>query len=134
MKMMQRDLGRTVEPDRHDARARSNRSVAGHAVMLPCPRTHVPRQDAIEGDGYASGQADLAAMGMAGEEEIEIGMCRLPVDFRCVREQDRERAGRNLARRLLDAVRAVEMRIVDAGEMNAIVPALDRLLLVEQHS
>src|SRR5512145_2805143 len=60
-------------------------------------------------------------------------MRRLPVDFRRVRQENREGVMRDAVRGLLDIFHAVEMRVVDTGKMNGRATTLDLFLLVEQH-
>ena len=62
--MTQHDLGRTIDARRHDGDACTGRGVADHAVMIESAVPHRTRQDAIERDRNAAGQADLAAMGV----------------------------------------------------------------------
>ena len=73
-------------------------------------------------------------MGVACQEDVEIGMRRLPVDLRRVRQQNREGVMRDAVCGLLDIVHAIEMRVVDAGKMNGWAAALDLHLLVERLS
>ena len=74
-----------------------------------------------------------ATMSVASQEDVEIGMRRLPVDFGRMRQENREGVVRDALRRLLDIIHAVEMRVVDASKMNGRASALDLLLFIEQH-
>ena len=123
--MMQRDLRRAVEARRHDADTSACRGVANHVVMLEAALPHGARQDAVERDGSAAGQAHLATMSVACQEDVEIGMRRLPIDFGRMRQENREGVVRDALRRLLDIIHAVEMRVVDASKMNGRASALD---------
>ena len=57
-------------------------------------------------------------MGMAAEQQVEIGVGGLAIDLRRVRQEDGELVVRDLRGRLLDVVHAVVMGVVDAGEMD----------------
>ena len=72
-------------------------------------------------------------MRVAAQQEIEIGMDGLAIDFRRVRNENREFVRRHARGCLLDIVHAVEVSIVDAGDVNPLVAALDRHGLVEQN-
>src|ERR1700687_1945303 len=114
-KAVQGDLGWTVEAYGHDARSSTHRRVADHVVMLPGPSPHPSRQRRPERDRDPSRQADLAAVGMAAQHQIEIGVGRLAINFRGVRQQNRELTIRYLQRRFFDVVHPIEMRVVDSG-------------------
>ena len=72
-------------------------------------------------------------MGMAAQQEIEVGMGSLPIHFRRVRDQNRKLVVGYRGSRLLDVVHSVEMGIVDAAEIEALAAALNNVALVEQH-
>ena len=58
----------------------------------------------------------------------------LAVDLRRVRQQDRELATWDRSRRLLDIVDAVEVRIVDPGQMQPGTILLDHVGFVQEHA
>ena len=60
-------------------------------------------------------------MGVSAQQQTEIGMGRLLINFRRVRKQDRERVARYPGTGLFDVVRTVEMRIVDACDIYALI-------------
>jgi hypothetical protein len=91
------------------------------------------RQDRIKCDGDGAGQADLAAVGMAAQQQIETGVRRLAIDLRRVRQEDGEPVVGNIGRCLFDVVDAIIMRIVDAGQVDRFTVARNGLALVEQH-
>ena len=51
-----------------------------------------------------------------------------------MRQQNRESIARNWRGGFADVVGAIEMRVIDAGEIDRLVAARDRLALVEQHA
>ena len=102
-------------------------------MIFPSAGAHGARQDRIKRDRDAARKADLAAMGMAAQQEIEVGMGSLPIHFRRVRDQNRKLVVGYRGSRLLDVVHSVEMGIVDAAEMKALAAALNNVALVEQH-
>ena len=73
-------------------------------------------------------------MGVSGEQHIKICRCRLAIDLRRVRQQDRKRGRRDLCRRFLDVLRSKEVRIINAGQMDKLIPAGESLAFIEQHS
>jgi hypothetical protein len=60
-------------------------------------------------------------MGVSAQQQTEIGMGRLLINFRRVRKQDRERVARYPGTGLFDVVRTVEMRIIDASDIYALI-------------
>ncbi len=85
---MKGNLRKAVDPSRDDGRPDADRGVSYHVAILPQPRSHPARQFRIEGDRDGAGQADLAAMGVPAQQQIEIGMSRLAVDLGGMRQQD----------------------------------------------
>src|SRR5215831_12423601 len=71
-------------------------------------------------------------MGVAAQQKIEVRVRSLPVNLGRVRDQDRELVMRDSRGRLLDIVDAIEVSIVDAGEVDAVASALDGNGLVEK--
>ena len=55
-------------------------------MIFPGAGAHGTRQDQIKRDRDAARKADLAAMGMAAQQEIEVGTSSLPIHFRRVRD------------------------------------------------
>jgi hypothetical protein len=53
-------------------------------------------------------------MRVPAQQKIEPGVRGLPVDLRRMRQQDRECIQRDVGARLLQVVRAVEVRVIDA--------------------
>jgi hypothetical protein len=47
-------------------------------MIFPSAGAHKARQDRIKRDRDVARKADLAAMGMAAQQEIEVGMGSLP--------------------------------------------------------
>ena len=72
-------------------------------------------------------------MGVSGEQHIKIGRCSLAIDLRRVRQQDRKRAPRDLRRRFLDVLRSEKVRVIDAGQMNTLISARERVAFIEQN-
>src|SRR6478736_3645458 len=103
-------------------------------MIFPGAGAHGTRQDRIKRDRDATRKADLAAMGMAAQQEIEVGTGSPPIHFRRVRDQNRKLVVGYRDSRLLDVVHSVEMGIVDAAEMEALAAALNNVALVEQSS
>src|SRR5262249_54932740 len=131
---VQGDFRRTVEAHRHHRRSGADRRVAGHAPMAPRAGAEPPRHRRLERDRNSARQANLAAVGVAAQQQIESGLGRLAKDLRRMREQDGKVIARNAGGGLADVVHAIEVRVVDAGKMNALSPALDRHAFVEQHA
>ena len=86
----------------------------------------MPGENEIKGDRDAPGEADLPPMGVSAQQQTEIGMGRLLINFRRVRKQDRERVARYPGTGLFDVVRTVEMRIVDASDIYALIISKSR--------
>ena len=57
-------------------------------------------------------------MGVSAQHQGETSVRGLSIDFRSVREQDRDITRGNLRRRFFDVVGAIEMRVVDPREVN----------------
>ena len=92
------------------------------------------RQNRTKRDRNRTGQANLTAVGMATEKDIEAGMCGLAVNFGRMRQQDGESVARNFGCRFLDVIDPIIMRIVDAGEVDRFISARNDLAFVEQYS
>ncbi len=90
LQIVQRDLGRAIEPHGHDGRSRADGRVSVHCMVPPGARAQSPGQDRIERYGNAAGQADLPAMGVTAQEQVEAGMSSLAVDLGGVRKQNGE--------------------------------------------
>src|SRR6478672_1631143 len=101
-------------------------------MIFPSAGAHGAWQDRIKRDRDAARKADLAAMGMAAQQDIEGGMGSLPIHFRRVRDQNRKLFVGYRGSRLLDVFHSVEMGIVDTAEMEALAAALNNVALVEQ--
>lgn len=86
--MMQGHFWQTVESHGNDDRSGADRSVPNHVMILPWPGAHAPRQDGVQSNRDRTGKTDLAPMGMAAEQQIEIGMGSLPVYLRRVGQQN----------------------------------------------
>lgn len=76
----------------------------------------------------------MSAVGVAAEHEGEAGVGGLAVDFRGVREQDGDGAGRDGVGGLVDVVCAVVVSIVDAGEVDVVLVAGDGDGLIHEHA
>src|SRR6476660_1268402 len=132
--VMQGNFGKTIKADRNGSASHSNRGVANHIAILPWPRAHMPRQNRTKRDRNRTGQANLTAVGMATEKDIEASMCGLAVNFGRMRQQDGESVARNFGCRFLDVIDPIIMRIVDAGEVDRVISARNDLSFVEQYS
>src|SRR4029079_5485701 len=113
MKVMQRDFWRAVEAHRNDGRSRAHRRVADQLTIFPSAGAHRTRQDRIESDRDSPGKADLAAMGMAAQEEIEVGTGSLPIYFWRVGDQNRKLVVRYCGRCHLNGVHSIAMCALD---------------------
>jgi hypothetical protein len=100
-------------------------------VVPPRALSEPPRQHGVERDRNAARQADLAAVRVAAQEKIESGVRRLAVDLGRVGQKDRVGLERDRGGGLLDVVGAVEMRVIDAGDVNLVATALNRDALVD---
>src|SRR4029077_18751176 len=132
-KAMQGDFRGTVEAHRDDARSCTYRGVAAHAVILPGSRPHSSRQYCLKYDRNGSWQTDLPTVRMSAQQQIKIGMSRLAIDFRCVRQQDGELAMRYLRRSFFDVIDPKVVRVIDSGQIDLLITAHDHRALVEQH-
>ena len=83
------------------------------------PRASAERAGQIdfEQDRNAAGQADLPAVRMSAQHQGETSVRGLPVDFRSVREEDRDITLGNLRSRFFDVVGTIKMRVVDTREI-----------------
>ncbi len=72
-------------------------------------------------------------MRVAAEHQVEIGVRRLAIHLGRMRQQDRKFARRDFQGGLFDLVHAVVVGVVDAGEVQALAVAEQRLGLVDQH-
>src|SRR5262249_52526795 len=86
---------RAGEPHRDEGPSAPPRGGAGPNPTTPRPRPPAPRQAGANRDRNRAGQADLSAMRVAGEQQVEIGGFRLTVDLRRVRQQNRKRSLRD---------------------------------------
>ncbi len=84
--------------------------------------------------GDAAGQANLPAVRVPAQQQIESRMRGLPVNFRRVGQKNREVFVRNCVRGFLDIVHSVKVGIVDPRQMNPLPAAFDDNAFVEQHS
>src|ERR1700730_4804602 len=84
-KAMQGDFRRTVQAHGNDARSCAHGSVAAHVVVLPGPRPNSSWQRRLQLDRDRARKTKLAAMGVAAQHQIEIGMGSLTIDFRGMR-------------------------------------------------
>ena len=115
LEVMEGNFRKTINPNGNDRGSDSNRRVTHHVAVFPRPGAHIPWQNRIQTDRDRPGQTDLASVGVAAQKQIETGMCSLTIDFRCVRQEDREPVFRNFGCRLFDVVDPVIVSIVDAG-------------------
>src|SRR6478752_8073279 len=131
---MQRDLRWTIESYGNDARSGAHGRVAYHVAVAPCASSHPSRQHGIECDGDRSRETDLSSVRVSAQQQIKPGMCGLAVDFRCMRQQDRECPVGNRRPRFFDIVHPEIMRIVDSSDEDLLIAASDRLTFILQHS
>lgn len=129
---MHGDFRRAVETCGDAAGSGAGRSVAVQSVMRPGADELGGRTTSVADEGDPAGQADLSAVGVAGEHEVESVMPRVFKSFRAVGKQDRTGALRYSASRGLQIVRAVKVRIVDPSEPELFAVAFDGGILVEQ--
>ena len=108
--------------------------VAVESVVGPGAGELGGRATSVADEGDAAGQADLSAVGVAGEHEVETVVERLVVDLGTVGEQDAAGALRDAAAGGLEVVGAVKVRIVEAGEMQILSVALNGGVFVEEHT
>ena len=73
-------------------------------------------------------------MGVAAQQQVEVGVRRLTINLGRMRQQNREFAIWDLRGRFLDIVHAVVMGVVDPGEVQNLTVAQQRLGLVDQHA
>ena len=89
--------------------------------MPACRQAPAPKARgrlASEQDRNAARQANLPAVSMSAQHQVEAGVLGLPVDFGGVRRQDRDLAGWNLLSRFFDVVGAIKMRVVHPSEID----------------
>src|SRR6516162_10820555 len=134
LQTVQRDFRRAIEAYGNDGRARSDRRVSDQAAVGPSTGTQMPWQHRIKCEGYPAGKADLAAVGVSAQQQIKVRKGRLPIDLRRVRQQDRELLAWYSGNGLFNVVRTIEMRVIDADKMHALLLALDCFAFIEQHS
>src|SRR5512132_683043 len=103
-------------------------------MILPRSGAHMPRQYGVQSERDGTGKTDLTSVGMATQQHIEIGMGGLAIDFGRMGKENRKLVVRELGRNLFDVVGAIVVSIVDADQMDALIPANDRLHFIEQHS
>ena len=77
---MQRDLGRTVEPDIDNAGTGTGGGIPLQSLILPGATAERAGAAGVAHQGQTARQADLPAMGMPAEHQVEIGMCSMLVD------------------------------------------------------
>ncbi len=133
MEVVQHHFRRAVEAYADDAGAGAGRGVGLHGVVLPGARAHVAGAIRIQGEGDTARQADLAAVGVAAEHQVEARVGRLAVDLRGVGEQDGNRMVMRLLGHLLQVVHPVVVGVVDTGHGDGRVPARQGHGFVEQH-
>ena len=80
------------------------------------------------------GETDLASVGMAAQQQIEIGMRSLAVDLRRMGKENGKLGMRELRRGFFDIIDAIVVGVVDPRHMDALIAANDRRGFVEQHS
>src|ERR1700737_1701197 len=131
---MQRNFRRTIETRGNDGTTYSDGSVSIHVAIPPRARAHVPGENRIKRNWDAPWEADLPPMGVSAQQQTEIGMGRLLINFRRVRKQDREHVARYPGTGLFDVVRTVEMGVVDACDIYPLIIAVYGLAFIEQHS
>ena len=93
----------------------------------------MPRQNRIQRNRNRTGQANLASVGVAAEEQFEISVRRLAVDFRSMRKQDGKFVVRNIGRGILNIVGPVVMGVINAGQVDTLTVTDDHLGFVQQH-
>src|SRR5262245_29482959 len=73
-------------------------------------------------------------MGMAAEHESETRMRRLSIGLRCVRKKNRSRLFRNVLPGALVILKAIEVRVFDASDIELVTPALHLDGFIDQES
>src|ERR1700733_3705871 len=86
--------------------------------MPPCSSAESARQIGFEQDKNAAWQANLPAVRMSTQHQVEASTRGLPVDFGGVRQQDRDLAGWNILSRFFDVVGAIKMRVVHPSKID----------------
>ena len=76
--------------------------------MPPCAGGKNARQIGFEQDRNAARQANLPAVRMSAQHQVEAGVRGLPVDFGGVGQQDSDVAGWNILSRFFDVVGATK--------------------------
>src|SRR3954464_1147808 len=117
---MERDFRRAVQSHVCDASARTDRRIADQLIVSPRPLGEGPGNLAALEDRDPAGQTKLPAVCMAREHEAEPSLRSLPVYVRRVREEDRDRAHRDVRGGTTEIFEAVEVRVVYSGEMDGI--------------
>src|ERR1700676_1025353 len=85
-KAMQGDFRRTVQAHRNDARSSTHRGVANHVVILPGSRPHSSWQHRLQFDRNGSRETELPTVRVTAQQQIEISVSSLAIDFRCMRQ------------------------------------------------
>ena len=90
------------------------------------------RAAAVPDESVAAGEADLAAVGVSAEHEVEAIAACLVVDFGAVREKDAAGARRDTVAGGFEIVGAVEVRVIGAGDPELLAVVFDRDIFVEE--
>lgn len=116
---MEDDFRWAVEADREVAGSGTGGGIAAEGSDLPGSPEEL-RRDFGHGDqGAATGEADLASVGMAAEHQVGAGGGCLGGDLGAVAEEDPGQAGAGRSHGPGDVVGLEEVGIVDPGEQKA---------------
>src|SRR6516164_10978254 len=129
---MQRDFWPVVEPDWNYRRTGADGRIADHLPVSPRPRSESARHVRFKKNRNAPGKTDLSSVCVSAQHQVESGVSCLAIDLRRVGQEDRDAALWNFRRRFLDVVRAIEMRVVDAREVDRILASSNGDAFVEE--
>lgn len=79
--MVYSHFGLAVETHVDNRGPSTNRGIAQELVVLPGAGAQLARTAGIARDRASAGQADLPAVGMTTQHDIETGMCCMTIDF-----------------------------------------------------
>ena len=84
-------------------------------------------ENGVQRDWDATGKADLSPVRMPAEEQAKISIGSLLINLWRMRQQDRELPYRNPRRRLLNIIDAIKVCVINAGEIDLLIAAFNRL-------
>ena len=90
-------------------------------------------ENGVQRNRNATGKADLSPVCASAEEQAEIGVGSLLIDLWGMRQEDGESFYRDSCCRLLNIIDAIKVCIINAGEVNSVIAAFNRVIFVQQH-